>query len=128
MLATLLPPIATVLLASAAVTSADLIDYEFAQWQHRSDDSDLFTFVTVCAFTITSHPHTELRSQRPDLKPPKLNVALNKKEWTAPGYLFVAPYDCLECSHVPTTSHTTHQIGPHIYTQEGVSRKTLWQN
>lgn len=53
------------------------------------------------------------------MTPPKLNVPLYKKDKTAPGYLFVAPYDCLECSRVPTTSYITQQIGPHIYTQDG---------
>lgn len=34
--------------------------------------------------------------------------------------IFVAPYDCLECSRSATTHWVTQQIGPHIYTQDGV--------
>lgn len=49
MLAKIFASVATILSAFAAVASAeDLISHESAQWRHRSDDSDLFTFVTVC--------------------------------------------------------------------------------
>jgi hypothetical protein len=47
MLAKLSAVAAGSLLALASYASADAIDHEFAQWQHRSIDSDLFTFFTV---------------------------------------------------------------------------------
>lgn len=62
------------------------------------------------------------------MTPPKFNVPVHRKDKVAPGYLFVAPYDCLECSRVPTTSYITQQIGPHIYTQEGVSYRVTYIN
>lgn len=43
----------------------------------------------------------------------------HKPEKTAPGYIFVGPYDCLDCGRRATTSYVTQQIGPTIYTQDG---------
>ncbi|EMC97987.1 hypothetical protein BAUCODRAFT_410032 [Baudoinia panamericana UAMH 10762] len=67
----------------------------------RWDDGALSTFIT-----------------RPDLKPPKLRVAVHDAERVTPGYLFIAPYSHL----VPASDmhvYSTHQIGPHIYDQAG---------
>ena len=51
------------------------------------------------------------------------NVSVNNINRVAPGYLFVAPYDCLDCRS-QTTSFVQQQIGPHIYDQHGVCTRS----
>lgn len=100
--------IAAAFVALATVCQADIINDEWATWSSRGSNDDLWRFVS-----------------RPDLTPPKLDVTYYRKDKVAPGYIFVAPYDCLECSHTPTTEYVTQQIGPHIYTQDGVRTTKL---
>lgn len=114
---------AATLLAWATYGIADIINYNFAEWNERGRTDDLWRFVTVCFHCLRQLTGALklIALQRPDLTPPKLDITVYRKDKVAPGYIFVAPYDCLECSHTPTTEYVTQQIGPHIYSQDGVS-------
>jgi len=59
-------------------------------------------------------------SQRPNFKPPKLNVTVHNQDRLDPGYFFLAPHGFLAEFGLSTT-YIPHQVGPHIYDQGGVS-------
>lgn len=108
------------LLAYVSISAADIINNQFAAWDARGQDEDLWRFISVR--TRYHEPHVTLinnATQRPDLTPPKLQVVNHKPEKTAPGYIFVGPYDCLDCGRRATTCYVTQQIGPVIYSQDG---------
>lgn len=44
---------AAALLALAAISNADIINLEFAEWSARGHDDDLFRFVTVSIYHIS---------------------------------------------------------------------------
>jgi hypothetical protein len=57
--------------------------------------------------------------QRPDLRPPLLNVTRYDADAITPGYLFMAPYASLHPASLEK-EYVPFQAGPHIYDNKGV--------
>lgn len=57
--------------------------------------------------------------QRPDLRPPLLNVTRYDADAITPGYLFMAPYASLHATSLEK-EYVPFQAGPHIYDNKGV--------
>lgn len=75
------------------------------------------TFVTVMSALLSSHPLSLISKQRPDLRPPRLNVTTHHRDRLGSGYWFIAPYADLGAqSGCPGLC----QVGPHIYDDGGV--------
>ena len=87
-------------------------------WQ---DNGDLHTFITVSWPSHSTVASMMTLRQRPDIRSPKLNVTIHLPDELASGYLFLAPYDCLECQYAADV-FVPQQIGPHIYDRYGVCR------
>lgn len=57
--------------------------------------------------------------QRPDLRPPLLNVTTYDADAVTPGYLFLAPYAFLQAAALEN-EYVPFQAGPNIYDKKGV--------
>lgn len=82
-------------------------------------DADFTSYVTV---RMRSADPTRLitdKSQLPNVRALKLNVAYYGREAISPGYWFVAPYGVID-PEPPTKQWKPCQVGPYIYDADGV--------
>jgi hypothetical protein len=100
---------------SAALFSLDLPEFDL------SDDSDLFSFVSVSACaSVTCYRIATKLTQRPDIRPPKFKVTTHHPNAVSSGYWFIAPYGDLDHKWYLDRKFSAAQVGPHIYDSQGV--------
>src|ERR1700722_987212 len=123
----LVTSIALLLIPTLVVANRDMSLYGVRDMSEYPDGKDLAHYMSVSS-SIPEDPVSPSHcfckpltfAQRPDLRPPILNVTQYDPAAVSPGYWFVAPYGDI----LPAPSRWEYQpfeVGPHIYDNAGVS-------